>query len=327
MKRTLCLLLSAIMALALVGCNETETNKSVSGASSKAAEPAKSLVDEEASASSDSAESNVSKKSEYGVTYYVPSAWIEQPSDSGTFYYPEQSVSSVNEIVFTSYSDISTSTPSETVTVLDAYADGMGEGDDVTGFEKESCTVAGVDARKLTYRLCVDEAEYDVVSYVFPVGRDGVFSMSFASSGKADIDYSLYYDLILDTIELPDVESDAESADSTDTNKATSTKEEEAQDDSLTTEQSSALQKADDYLSISAFSHDGLVDQLEYEGFSTEDATYAADNCGADWNEQAAKKAQDYRDMQAFSHKGLVDQLEYEGFTAEQAEYGASATE
>lgn len=62
-----------------------------------------------------------------------------------------------------------------------------------------------------------------------------------------------------------------------------------------------------------------------FEGTAPE--TYAADNCGADWNEQAARMAQQYRDYSTFSHAGLVDQLEYEGFSAEQAEYGASATE
>ena len=50
-----------------------------------------------------------------------------------------------------------------------------------------------------------------------------------------------------------------------------------------------ALKSADSYLRYSAFSHDGLINQLEYEGYSTEEATYAADNCGADWDEQALK--------------------------------------
>ena len=86
-----------------------------------------------------------------------------------------------------------------------------------------------------------------------------------------------------------------------------------------------ALNKAHDYLNFSAFSYSGLIEQLEYEGFSTEEATFAVDSCGADWNEQAAKKAQDYLKLSSFSRSGLIDQLKYEGFTNEQAEYGASA--
>ena len=87
---------------------------------------------------------------------------------------------------------------------------------------------------------------------------------------------------------------------------------------SMTTSQKNALSKAKSYLSYSAFSHDGLIKQLEYEQFSESDATWAADNCGADWNAQAAAKAKSYLSYSSFSHGGLVDQLEYEGFTASQ---------
>ena len=59
-------------------------------------------------------------------------------------------------------------------------------------------------------------------------------------------------------------------------------------------------EKAKDYLSFMAFSYDGLVDQLEYEKFSYDDAVYGVDNCGADWNEQAAKKAEEYLDFMSF---------------------------
>lgn len=68
-----------------------------------------------------------------------------------------------------------------------------------------------------------------------------------------------------------------------------------------------------------------LVGQLEFEGYTHEEATFAADNCGADWNEQAAKCAQNYLEYSSFSRQGLIDQLVFEGFTYEQAEYGVSA--
>lgn len=93
----------------------------------------------------------------------------------------------------------------------------------------------------------------------------------------------------------------------------------------LTMGQSNALRSAKSYLDYTAFSYSGLIEQLEYEGFSTEDATFAADNCGADWNEQAAKMAQSYIEYSSFSRQGLIDQLKYEGFSSEQAEYGVSA--
>ena len=92
-----------------------------------------------------------------------------------------------------------------------------------------------------------------------------------------------------------------------------------------TASQSNALRMAHQYIDSLPFSYSGLIEQLEFEGFSTEDATYAADNCGADWNRQAELMAERYLDTMAFSHSGLVDQLVFEGFTQEQAEHGASS--
>mgnify|MGYP003376276011 FL=1 len=86
-----------------------------------------------------------------------------------------------------------------------------------------------------------------------------------------------------------------------------------------------ALATANDYLNYTAFSYTGLIEQLEFEGFSKEEATYGADHCEANWNEQAAKSAQQYMKYSSFSKSGLIDQLEFEGFTREQAEYGATA--
>lgn len=108
----------------------------------------------------------------------------------------------------------------------------------------------------------------------------------------------------------------------TDNNSTNATTESSTEGKQETVSQKNAVRKAKSYLDFSAFSREGLIDQLEYEGFSTEDATYGADNSGADWNEQAVKKAKSYLDFSAFSRQGLIDQLEYEGFTYEQAVYG-----
>jgi len=90
--------------------------------------------------------------------------------------------------------------------------------------------------------------------------------------------------------------------------------------------QQNALRSAEGYLDYTAFSHSSLVDQLEFEGYSTGDATWAVDRVSVDWNEQAAKSAKNYLSFTSFSRSGLVDQLEFEGFTPEQAEYGVSQT-
>ena len=63
---------------------------------------------------------------------------------------------------------------------------------------------------------------------------------------------------------------------------------------------------------------------MQFEGFSTADATYAVDAVTVDWNEQAALKAKEYLDQQSFSRSGLQEQLEFEGFTPAQAAHGVS---
>jgi hypothetical protein len=93
-----------------------------------------------------------------------------------------------------------------------------------------------------------------------------------------------------------------------------------------TVSQQNALRAAGDYLDFSAFSRPGLIHQLEYEKYSTEDATWAVDRVTVDWNAQAAKSAKSYLEFTSFSRSGLVEQLLYEGFTPEQADYGVSTT-
>ena len=83
-----------------------------------------------------------------------------------------------------------------------------------------------------------------------------------------------------------------------------------------------ALQSAKDYLDAMSFSRKGLIEQLEYEGYSSSEAEYAVEHCGADWNKQAYDMAKDYLKMMAFSRSSLIEQLEFEGFTHSQAVYG-----
>lgn len=93
-----------------------------------------------------------------------------------------------------------------------------------------------------------------------------------------------------------------------------------------TPSQANAVKKARSYLDYSSFSKKGLVHQLEYEGFSNADATYAVDNITVDWAEQAARKAKEYLAYSAFSKSGLLHQLKYEGFTDAEAKHGVEAT-
>ena len=83
-----------------------------------------------------------------------------------------------------------------------------------------------------------------------------------------------------------------------------------------------ALKAALFYIDAIPFSYSGLVKQLQYEGFSQSEAEFAAENCGADWKEQAALRAAMYLDSMGFSRTKLIEQLQYDGFTYEQAVYG-----
>lgn len=89
-----------------------------------------------------------------------------------------------------------------------------------------------------------------------------------------------------------------------------------------------ALAKAKIYLSMNwGYSEAGLKKQLEFEGYTSTEAQYGVDNCGADWYEQAEIRATTYLNTMPFSKDGLIEQLESdtEGFTHAQAVHGASS--
>lgn len=86
-----------------------------------------------------------------------------------------------------------------------------------------------------------------------------------------------------------------------------------------------ALGSANSYLSIMGMSYKSLITQLEFDGYTNEEAVYAANNCGADWNEEAAESAKSYLSILSLSKDGLIQQLEFDGFTSEQAIYAATA--
>ncbi len=142
-------------------------------------------------------------------------------------------------------------------------------------------------------------------------------------------DYENEFDNIVDNVVINDKKEEEEQSNTNSTTSSSSSTttpstSSNASTPSPTTGEKNALRSAREYLNFSAFSYTGLIKQLEYEGYSTEEATYAADNCNANWNEQAAKSAKEYLDMSSFSRQELINQLIYEGYTQEQAEYGVT---
>ena len=93
----------------------------------------------------------------------------------------------------------------------------------------------------------------------------------------------------------------------------------------LSLAQENAVGKAKSYIEYQAFSRSGLIKQLEFEGYSTEDSTFAVDTIAPDWNAQAGAKAKSYLEYQSFSRDGLYDQLIFEGFSDGEATAGLAA--
>jgi len=101
----------------------------------------------------------------------------------------------------------------------------------------------------------------------------------------------------------------------------------------MTVAQENAYESALSYIDFSAFSKQGLIDQLSSEageGYDLADAEFAVnlleENGDVDWNEQAYLSAMSYLEYDNYSKSGLIEQLESEygeQFTHDQAVYGA----
>lgn len=128
--------------------------------------------------------------------------------------------------------------------------------------------------------------------------------------GPAMYEIYMYGDNNNITYETPDSDSGSQSG---------------SQTAAATENQQKALDKANEYVDTLPLSHKGLIKQLEYDGYTTDVATYAADNCSANWNKEAKEMAEQYMDSTTYTYKDMVQQLETEGFTKEQAKFGAKA--
>ena len=174
----------------------------------------------------------------------------------------------------------------------------------------------------------------DLFYYFVPNNRRTSFMvlLMIQPKGHLKYNYESEFDEIVRNISINDEKDEQNSKDASSSSNDSSSSpttttpstNSNASTPSPTTGEKNALRTAREYLNISAFSYTGLIKQLEYEGYSTEEATYAADNCNANWNEQAAKAAKEYLSVMSFSRQGLIEQLIFDGFTQEQAEYGVT---
>ena len=99
----------------------------------------------------------------------------------------------------------------------------------------------------------------------------------------------------------------------------------------LTGPQRNARRNAEEYLQMTGFSRNGLIDQLSSEygsAYARSDAEAAVDSLNVDWQAQAVRSAEQYLAMTGFSCNGLIEQLSSShgsGYTREEAAYGAAA--
>lgn len=97
----------------------------------------------------------------------------------------------------------------------------------------------------------------------------------------------------------------------------------------LTRPQNNAARSAKQYIGISGFSRNGLINQLSSsagDGYDIADATVAVDSLNIDWNKQAVRSAEQYLSISGFSCKGLINQLSSSAgdkYTVSQATHGA----
>ncbi|HHT45172.1 MAG TPA: hypothetical protein GXZ89_06740 [Fastidiosipila sp.] len=169
----------------------------------------------------------------------------------------------------------------------------------------------GVNASVLCIgEMLVDDDVYyfDLITILPSTGDLYFFTLQRESEDESDPDYELLFEQIemfgaSDEDEIVTTESDSQ--------------------ERITTGMRNAVSTAESYLRYTSFSKLGLVGQLEYEGYTNEEAVYAVNNVDVDWKEQALDSAKRYLDYSAFSYKGLIGQLEYEKYTSEESKYGA----
>ena len=90
---------------------------------------------------------------------------------------------------------------------------------------------------------------------------------------------------------------------------------------SETTALENAIESAEEYNKVLAYSKKGIIEKLKYEGFSEDIAECAVKSINANWKENCVKSAYSYLDLFSSSKKELIHQLDYDGFTPEEIDY------
>lgn len=322
-KKTLALLLILAFVIGLTACENNQSELEV------ATEGETALVEDVPASKttfSNDYEEGTSQFLFKGYSYNVPKTWEERQNDDTTFFYYPQTGNSIN-FLMVSFTELNGSVMDNST--FDSIVSGMKNSEStensVVLTQTYKTNLNGIKYGYVEYTGDISGATYTIKIALFDC-EFGCVCFGLTLAPYHLIDYSNDYNKVLDSIATSEPIGTQESSEST---EEVDQSGEEKQENQLVAQptigQFNAVQKAKSYLRISGFSEQGLIEQLKYEGFTEEEATYGAKNCGANWNEQAEKSARAYLKVMSFSRQGLIDQLKYEGYTQEQAEYGASA--
>lgn len=124
-------------------------------------------------------------------------------------------------------------------------------------------------------------------------------------------------DIYIKEVELSYLYREAESMRET----ASVISDDEIEQLTVTDMQKYALTKAASYFKSSQYSKKQLIEGLEYESIPHDAAVFAAENCKADWKEQATITAKTILAAGGYTEEELEDSLRYYYFTDEEIEY------
>lgn len=313
-KRVLTLALSLVVVVSVSACENSNESKEESSTKSETTETVQKQTQTKTQSTIKTSDfqSGVSKFYIENIYFDIPSNWIHERKEMAWFYPTNNK--NLDGFLLVGFEKLNGSITDEKN--FESFLNSLGNSSGnskfeiiSSGFEKNKngtplakANLSMVTTNGISYKESVACFDCD----------GGYVAFLFATINYYKYDFSYDFDCIVDSVSVKDIENNTQ-------------QEKNTQTKNITMGQQNALRSALQYLNTMAFSKSGLIDQLEYEGYSTEEATYAVENCGADWNEQAAKSAQNYINTMSFSRSGLIDQLIYEGFTQEQAEYGVSA--
>ncbi len=347
MKKIITLLFALSMIISSTACGDkSESSASESSSESSAVSEEKTEAETEEVTTEAVTESPTEKATEaptkadiedltemvncHDASFLLPSDYTETPisSTDGTYSYQYSfSDGSYMTVIYnTALEEMlgayggSVGSLVDPFTLLESTADGLVS---VDGFEQvgdsEAITVDGLPGLRQKAEYAIESGGMTLVCemdifyvmhgsniYIFQFADIPLLSADLASTYSEDIMKSAEFTEIAEEFtEPPENETKVEI------------------DSDISLGMQNALEEAINYLEYSSFSYNGLIDQLEFEQYSHEEAVYAVDNCGADWYEQALLTAENYIEYSGFSYEGLVEQLEFEEFTPEQAIYGA----